>query len=402
MHAHTLSPQFPNHGPARLEQLTPESLANDSALRAQWSSMVAGVSNPYAFYQSPEWFDHVRRTEREELRPPLALRSAAGDLHGLALPYSKPHLLPFQVRNRSLWRLRLDTIAFLGCEPLFPRQPSAFDDLLAAALEAAPNADGIYLHSVPTDGFLWAYLHSSSWVARHLYVHVPDRTRRFHALVLPATFEEYLATQFRKKKRYNLKRQLRLLELEAKGDLTLKRIESNTQAQWFADAAGRVARQSWQARHMIPDTFPSLVKPAWLQDLAERELLRAYVLMCGDIPCAMVLGYQAGDVFHYSETSYDERFADFSPGSVLLYLMIADLIEHRPPRRVSFGAGDSRYKAEFANRHWNDAQVILLRRNLRGAVVHRAHACFRGTIEWIKSHSRQAPAAVGDADCIGA
>jgi CelD/BcsL family acetyltransferase involved in cellulose biosynthesis len=384
---------------AQLSATTPERLAGSDDLRAQWSTMLNGEWNPYVVYQTPEWFDHVVHTGREQLLSPLVLHGQGKNVRGLALPYRKRHSLPFEVRQYPLWRVHLETIAFLGCEPLVPRDHGTYEALLANALDAAPDADGVYLHSVPTDSFLWNCLQQSEWIARHLRIYVPHRVRRFHALRLPASFDEYLATQFRKKKRYNLKRQLRLLEEHAGGRLEWRRVEAPDETGGFAEAARQVVSQSWQSRWLIPDTFESLSHPEWLQDLAHRGLLRSYVLLCAGTPCAMVLGYQARGTFHYSETSYDQSFARFSPGSILLYLLIGDLLSYRAPQWISFGAGDSLYKEEFSNRHWNDAAVLVLRRSARCAFLSGAHACFRGAVDlarqWgSRSPSQESPASV--------
>ncbi len=64
-----------------------------------------------------------------------------------------------------------------------------------------------------------------------------------------------------------------------------------------------------------------------LTDLAEQGLLRAYALRCGGKPCAMGIGYQKDGVYHYYETAYCEEFAKLSPGRVLLYLMLEDLLK---------------------------------------------------------------------------
>ena len=116
-----------------------------------------------------------------------------------------------------------------------------------------------------------------------------------------------------------------------------------------------------------------------LADLAARGLLRSYLLRCGDDYCAYVLGYQSCGVFHYADIAFDERFASFSPGAVLLYLLIANLIEHRPPTastrcpEVNFGIGDSGYKEQFGNWHSRESSVLLLRRTAANRLRVAAH-----------------------------
>ena len=46
--------------------------------------------------------------------------------------------------------------------------------------------------------------------------------------------------------------------------------------------------------------------------LAERGLLRSYLLSVGDRRCAFVVGYVYRGVFHYAELGFDSELAAFS------------------------------------------------------------------------------------------
>ena len=61
---------------------------------------------------------------------------------------------------------------------------------------------------------------------------------------------------------------------------------------------------------LLPGVFG---EPGGLAVLARLGLLRSYVLSSGDRPCAIVLGYQYHDIFHYAEIAFDQSFSDFSP-----------------------------------------------------------------------------------------
>jgi len=97
---------------------------------------------------------------------------------------------------------------------------------------------------VPTDSFLWDYLRRSPVLRERFLWHAPAGVRPFHALELPDSYDKYL-DRFGKKKRYNLKRQVRLLR-EHGGGLTLERVEAPEQTADFADAVTDLALRSWQ------------------------------------------------------------------------------------------------------------------------------------------------------------
>jgi CelD/BcsL family acetyltransferase involved in cellulose biosynthesis len=120
-------------------------------------------------------------------------------------------------------------------------------------------------------------------------------------------------------------------------------------------------------------------------DLADRGILRSYLLMAGEKACAYVLGYHFRDVFYYVKVGYDQAFAASSPGTGLLYLLIKDLIENTSARRLNFDYGDAAYKREFGNVHGEDATVLLLRKTLSNRLRRQAHEAYTGTIRRMKT-----------------
>jgi hypothetical protein len=214
-------------------------------------------------------------------------------------------------------------------------------------------------------------------VARRLFLrHEPYGCRGRHLLRLPGGFPNYLA-RFRAKKRYNLQRQARLLRDRLGGELRLERLTRPEEVPAFLEAAGAVEADSWQGRLSGPRLGGS---PASLADAARRGLVRSYLLSGGGVPCAFVVGYQAGGVYEYHQIGYRRDLARFSPGTTLLYLLLEDLFAHGRPDFLNFGWGDDAYKSEFGNEHWSDAAVLLLRRTAGNRWRRAAHAAFRGAV----------------------
>jgi CelD/BcsL family acetyltransferase involved in cellulose biosynthesis len=203
-------------------------------------------------------------------------------------------------------------------------------------------------------------------------VHRESPVRNFYTVSLPTSFSDYLA-RFTKKKRYNLNRQVRLLREAGNGDLSLRRIESVDQIPGFIHDARTIAQQSWQHQYR-PELFTGINAVESLGDLARRNLLRAYVLICGGAPCAFVLGYQRNQVYHYADIGYDQAYARFSPGAVLYYLMLEDLIAYRRPVVLNLGIGDSEYKRQFATDYYQELTVLLFRPHLKNTVLHLARS----------------------------
>lgn len=111
--------------------------------------------------------------------------------------------------------------------------------------------------------------------------------------------------------------------------------------------------------------------------LASRGLLRSYLLRCNGKSIAYVFGYQYERVYHYVEIGYDPAVAEWSPGSVLLYLLVKDLIEGGGIGTLYFGFGESFYKKCFGNSTFPSTTVWLLRKTLSNRLHSFNHAAFR-------------------------
>src|SRR5262249_30753826 len=135
---------------------------------------------------------------------------------------------------------------------------------------------------------------------------------------------------------------------------------------------------SWKTKLLSVPVNESANCLQLLLDLATLGLLRAYTLRCDGQPCAMGLGYQANGVYHYYETAYNQQYATLSPGGVLLYLMIEDLIKSQNrPAKMSFGSGEMAYKEWFANSFQEDVAVLLLKKNMTNRFLSCAHGGVR-------------------------
>jgi hypothetical protein len=352
--------------PASFEQ------CEQRGFRRDWQRLVEGSDNLYVQYQSPEWFSHLRDTAEPGVLPPIAVYDPAWRLIGLAPLIAADHDLGVTVRERVIWRARLRTVQVLGSQPLLPDDPALHDRVFETIAASAPETDAIYLHSVPLDSPLWRHLATSTRLAERFHVYVPGGERIFHLLAPPPTFDAYLR-KFTAKKRYNLRRQARLLAEHGGGPLHLRRFERPEEVGAFITAARELVRHSRREDRRASYLEDRGGGHSSIADAAQRGLLRAYILESGGAPRAFVLGYQYRSVFHYAEIGYDQRVARCSPGAVLLYLLIEDVIQHRPPKWVSFGIGDDAYKREFGTVRRADASVLLLRRTVANLARMRAH-----------------------------
>jgi CelD/BcsL family acetyltransferase involved in cellulose biosynthesis len=372
--------------------LSAAAACRSAEVRHMWDDLLNATNQVYAQYNSPEWFEHLQATGSADSIRLGIVRNDKDQVIGLAPFRTGVYNFPFRLKSWTLVKMPVRTVFLLGSEPLLPPEPGAHDDLFLALCKKLPQNEAVYLHSVPTSSFLWQYLQTSRAIRDHFLLLVPWGIRPLHLLDLPDTFVGYLQ-KFNAKKRSDLKRKVRLFEERGGGPLQLQRIETADQVPAFLDGVVRILNRSWQRWVVNSSLDNNPGNQHRLADLAGRNLLRSYLLQCGDKPCAFVLGYQFRDIYHYADPRYDQTYKTLSPGTVLLWLMLEDLFRHRPPRRLNFGVGDARYKREFGNRQYQDAAVLLLRKTATNRIRRSSHAAFQSLVHFVKKLGRQRSAA---------
>jgi CelD/BcsL family acetyltransferase involved in cellulose biosynthesis len=338
--------------------------------------------NLRSFYQTPTWCAHKALAgERIDV---AVLRDTSAKLIGLAPLLHTTFRLTFTMGMGEPWAKPFRGLQMLGNQPLLSSSVRAQDELFRAIRGTFPDRDCLCLGNVPLDSGLWEYLENSAEIRSFWRRYLPQGGPvRHYWLSLPSTFAEYLA-KFGGKTRQTVKRQVNLLKRHGNGSLDLVRVESSSQVSEFIDSATAVAASSWQQRFLDLPLETPFDRARSLHDLADQNLLRAYVLKCAGRPCAYVLGFQLGSTYLYYETAYDPQFAHRSPGKVLLFLLLEDLFSHNQPQRLSFCPGDFAYKALFGTSVSLEADLVLFRRTSSNRAWCGSHRLFRGAVHAVK------------------
>lgn len=194
------------------------------------------------------------------------------------------------------------------------------------------------------------------------------------------SFEKYVQSQT-SRARSNCKRRYKRLHNFAQGRLECERIETVDQVDAFHTDACSVALQSWQHRTLGRPMEETALYRETLLNLARSGDLRAYLLKCGGRPCAYWIGLQYQDTLLSEEMAYSTEYAAYSPGIVLMYLLLEDVYKHRRPRYLHFGDGVNPAKRLFANRHTFDTAIYLLRPTLGNRIFATSHGLFYGALD---------------------
>lgn len=224
---------------------------------------------------------------------------------------------------------------------------------IAAVAEELFSTGGelMELEDVPHGSELWDALQGLTGRGFHLGTPLPPQPH--YRLVLPESADAYWSG-FSSKTRSQMRRRRRKL------DAKLLRYTEPDQVDEFLKLGHAVSKKTWQylSNGLLLPNHEESRRRRWM--LAELGLWRAYLLCSGDEPVAYVDGHQSQGSYLYQQPGFDQSYAKFGPGRVLITCLIDDLYEHDPPRVLDFGPGFMPYKAEFGNQHSTTATVWLL------------------------------------------
>ncbi|MGP1352977.1 MAG: GNAT family N-acetyltransferase [Parasphingopyxis sp.] len=259
----------------------------------------------------------------------------------LALPYCGRRVGPLHIREvaGSYWPFRS-----------FPLAADASLPEIEAVLGSEQFAR--------TLGRVWRLgpVYSDDPTARRLIKAAPDTgwtvirrpTARIYELDLQALRRDgpWPRTKTLRKNRWRERR------LASDGDVRYEFLTGRDLTDHRYDAMAEIERNSWLADlDDGGDTkfLDPAIRQVWQRIAADTELapmLFASVMWIGDRPAAFSFGIEAGDTRYYIANNYDERFAKFGPGKLLLYADLERAADNGV-RLVSWGAGDAGYKSEM-------------------------------------------------------
>ncbi len=342
--------------------------------RHAWDELVAASEAPGAIYQTPAFFDYIRKAERDSRFDVVAITNARNAMVGV-VPVKRSTLeLPFVVGPHKLPGPCLNDIAILGGEPAIPEDPAALDSLFLRLSEHYREAEVIYLNEVRLQSYLWDYLRTSSTIHSLFHTHVMDGFRECHTIPLPRTVEDYTA-KLSKSRRYNLLRQVRILQKDLDGPLELETIDSPSGLSELFRALDTLAVRGPHDSLMEQDQYISAAVYGFLQ---------CYLLKSADRPIALVLGRKIGNVYKADKFLHDRSLEKYSPGTTLWHLVVKNMIAAGDIGSVDMGYGSPAYRFRATNTIEYRGRILLFRRSFRNRVRIVARSRFAAAVNFAK------------------
>jgi CelD/BcsL family acetyltransferase involved in cellulose biosynthesis len=261
-------------------------------------------------------------------------------------------------------------------DPFVEKAGATFVELTIDGLPR--STDGLLLRSAPVKERLPRVRLQSYWIE-----YVPRQYERYF-VDLRSSHEEYLKS-FSRKSRSSLRRKVRRFEQESGGSISWKRYATPREIEDFHQLAREVSRDTYQERLLdagLPadDGFRQGVIRA-----AEEGNVRGYLIFLERRAVAYLFCPIRDGIVQYSYLGYRPEYESLSPGTVLLWLVIEDLLKEGKHRIFDFteGADASSHsqKRLFSTSSVSCADVYLLRRTFFNLFVVLTHTTVEGIVE---------------------
>lgn len=279
--------------------------------------------------------------------------------------------LPFRIGARTLWRVRRR----LTRVPVSLQQAQAGEVPTLRGVEGAN--DGFLILSLPADRLDSVLAQNSG-----LKPFVRQRYNRFYAR-LDSSFDAYLAG-FSAKSRSTLKRKVRKFTERSGGTLDLRCYRDVAEVDDFHRAARHVSARSYQEQLLdagLPDGEGALAE---MRSLASRDAMRGWILSLDGEPIAYLYAPAEGATLIYAYLGYDPHFADLSPGTVLQFEAMRQLMEEGRFRLFDFTEGEGQHKRTFSTGEVACVDLLLLKPTLPNLIVGASLAGFDAGVAGIK------------------
>jgi CelD/BcsL family acetyltransferase involved in cellulose biosynthesis len=264
--------------------------------------------------------------------------------------------LPLRVGARTVGRVKRRLVrvpvslaeACSGGPPALPHLPS--------------GADGYLITSLPAEG-----LERLLKAQPDLAAFVRQRYRRSYAS-LEGSFDDYLES-FSSRSRSTLKRKVRKLAEASGGALDVRLYRSPDEADEFYRHARAVSARTYQEKLLdagLPEGEEFLAE---MRELARRDEMRGWILFLGGEPISYLYAPAEGKTLIYAYLGYDPDHAALSPGSVLQFEAMRQLMAEGRFALFDFTEGEGQHKRLFGTGSVECVDLLLVRRTVGNLVA---------------------------------
>lgn len=226
------------------------------------------------------------------------------------------------------------------------------------------EADVVWFNSLRKDSPLYCASQAASGAMLKDYFPTQNLHWRVH---LPGTYEEFLR-RLSSNTRHNLRRYSSRLLKTLGRDVAVRCYRQGCDLGRILNDSEVVASKTYQRGLAVG--FVNDARTRLLTSMAlDREMLRAYVLYIGAVPCAFWNGLLYKKSFFTVTTGMDPAYRELRLGTFLLTKVFEDMCQEGGAERVDFGFGDAQYKRDFCDESWQEVSFYMFAPTLHGLAL---------------------------------
>lgn len=200
----------------------------------------------------------------------------------------------------------------------------------------------------------------------HLSIRHPFIYKAPHYVTdLVPSIDEFLS-RFSNDYRKNLRHYKRRIEKDF-GQISTKLFQNEDEIQVFAETAETIACKTYQ-RGLGVGFINDKETQERLRFQARRGNLRGYITYVGSIPLAFQVAVSYNGTAFLGTIGYDPDFNKYSPGTIQLIDVIADLCQ-AGLQHLDWGLGHADYKKRLSSNYWIDGTEFIFSPTLRGIKI---------------------------------
>ncbi len=222
------------------------------------------------------------------------------------------------------------------------------------------TADFMLIEDLEENHSLWEACKYN--LPRDLFFFLPEHTQKKHRIKLPKDANEYSSSLSS-----SAHREFRRKHKRSKG-VRIQKCTKASEVDDFLIYANQISANSWQSKVFGLRVKNDDAERTLLKTVANLGYLRCYLMFSNDIPIAFEIAYQLRGYVYGAEAGYDQNYSNISPGYLLLYLEIEDLVSDDELKWYDFGKGDAPFKERFSNVATKSADVWVIRHSKKNAL----------------------------------
>lgn len=339
--------------PGGWEVTVARNLEQIEAIRPLWNHLQNGEPRPVPNADIDRYVSFIN-AHGDDVEPRVLLLKRDGRPIAMIIARIEKQQLKFTLGYKTFFKpsLKSLTVVYGG---VLGQPDEDVCSLLAGELVSklrSRDVDVVHFNYLRTDTIFYQTLQKIPGFS--LRGHPSKADEHWHMPVPKDMNKFYL--RFSRKRRYNLRRVVRLFEKEYPSERALVKYSTEADVDDFLAAAAEMSSKTYQTALGVgvvaDEQTTSLMRAA-----AKHGWFHGHVLFADDKPCAFQLGLRYRGIYYMVKIGHDPAFQAHSPGTVLFLRVLESLCGDNSISSVDFYFGDAWYKRQYGTEHWPEASV---------------------------------------------